>query len=102
MIRVPDFVEEEVLNDLVPRLVEKRGDKVKEVKLESIYEGLSAQIMHVGPYSEEIPINKLREWVEEKGYRIRGDHHEIYMSDPRRTKPENLKTIIRTPVEKIK
>jgi len=103
MIRVPDFVEEEVLNDLVPRLVEKRGDKVKEVKLESIYEGLSAQIMHVGPYSEEIPtINKLHEWVEEQGYRLRGDHHEIYMSDPRRTKPENLKTIIRTPVEKIK
>jgi hypothetical protein len=101
IIRVPDFVEEEVLKEILPELVKKRGEKVKEVKLESFHEGLSAQIMHVGPYCEELPtINQLHEWVEEQGYQLRGDHHEIYMNDPRRTKPENLKTIIRHPVEK--
>ncbi|MBD3205625.1 hypothetical protein GF319_04665 [Candidatus Bathyarchaeota archaeon] len=57
--------------------------------------------MHVGPYSDELPtINMLYEWVEEQEYQLRGDHHEIYMSNPRRTKPENLKTMIRHPIKK--
>ena len=101
MIRVPDFVEQDSMAEVLPGLVEKRGEKVREVKLEEFDEGLSAQVLHLGPYSEETPaINKLHEWVKEQGYRLRGDHHEIYMSDPRRTKPEKLKTIIRHPVEK--
>jgi hypothetical protein len=103
MIRVPDFVEQDALNEVLPDLIEKRGKKVREVRLMEFNEGLSAQILHLGPYSEEIPtINRLHAWAEDQGYRLRGDHHEIYMSDPRRTKPENLKTIIRHPVEKIK
>jgi hypothetical protein len=103
MIRVPDFVEQAAFDDVLPELVEKRGEKVREVRLLEFDEGLSAQILHVGPYSEEVPtINKLHEWVTSQGYRLRGKHHEIYMSDPRRTKPENIKTIIRHPVEKIK
>jgi hypothetical protein len=101
MIRVPDFVEQDAFDEVLPELVEKRGEKVKEVRLIGFDEGLSAQILHLGPYSEEAPtINKLHKWVTEQGYRLRGDHHEIYMSDPRRTKPENIKTIIRHPVEK--
>lgn len=101
MIRVPDFVEQGGFDEVLPGLVEKRGEKVREVKLVEFDEGLSAQIMHIGPYSEETPtINKLHEWVAEQGYRLRDKHHEIYMSDPRRTKPERLKTIIRHPVEK--
>lgn len=52
--------------------------------------------------SDEAPaINKLHAWVAEQGYRFSGQHHEVYMSDPRRTKPEKLKTIIRHPVEKM-
>ena len=102
MIRVPDYVDEDALAELLPKLVEKRGEKIREVKLTEFDEGLSAQILHIGPYSEETPtINRLHSWVKEQGYRIRGVHHEIYMSDPRRTKPEKLKTIIRHPVEKI-
>ncbi len=101
MIRVPDLVEQVSLDAVLPGLVEKRGEKVREVKLEEFDEGLSAQILHIGPYSEETPtINRLHEWVSEQGYRLRDNHHEIYMSDPRRTKPEKLKTIIRHPVEK--
>ena len=101
MIRVPDYVKQDAFDDVFPGLLEKRGEKVREVKLVMFDEGLSAQIIHIGPYSEEAPIiNKFHEWVSEQGYRLRGKHHEIYMSDPRRTKPENLKTIIRHPVEK--
>jgi hypothetical protein len=102
MIRVPDYVEQEVFDNMLPELVEKRGKKVREIKLEVFDEGLSAQILHIGPYSEELPtINTLHKWVEKKEYCLRGDHHEIYMSDPRRTKPENLKTIIRHPVKRM-
>jgi hypothetical protein len=50
--------------------------------LETFYEGPSAQIMHIGPYSEEGPTGKrLHDYFEESGYRMRGLHHEIYMSD---------------------
>lgn len=101
MIRVPDFVMQDAFDEVLTELVEKRGEKVREVRLVEFDEGLSAQIMHIGPYSEEAPtIDKLHSWVTEQGYRLRGKHHEIYMSDPRRTKPERLKTIIRHPVEK--
>ena len=100
MIRVPDFVMQDAFDAVLPGLVENRGEKVREVRLVEFDEGLSAQIMHIGPYSEEAStINKLHNWVSDQGYRLRDNHHEIYMSDPRRTKPENLKTIIRHPVE---
>ncbi|MFC1804033.1 GyrI-like domain-containing protein [Thermoproteota archaeon] len=103
MIRVPDFVEQTAFDEVLPALIEKRGEKVSEARLMAFDEGLSAQILHLGPYSEEAPtINRLHTWTKEQGYRLRGEHHEIYMSDPRRTKPENIKTIIRHPVEKIK
>ena len=102
LIRVPDFVEQKEFDEILPELVEKRGEKVREVRLITFNEGLSAQIMYIGPYNEETPtINRLHAWVEEQGYRLRDNHHEIYLSDPRRTKAENLKTIIRHPVEKL-
>jgi hypothetical protein len=101
LIRVPDFVEQTDFEAVLPGLVEKRGEKVREVRLSRFTEGLSAQIMHIGPYSDEAPtINTLHEWVFEQGYKLRDKHHEIYIGDPRRTKPERLKTIIRHPVEK--
>jgi hypothetical protein len=62
-------------------------------------EGRSAQVMHVGPYSEEGPtIRALHEFIADQGYRPRGKHHEIYLGDPRRAAPEKLRTIIRQPV----
>ncbi|MCW4013469.1 MAG: GyrI-like domain-containing protein [Candidatus Bathyarchaeota archaeon] len=99
MIRVPNYVTQKEFDVVLPAIIEKRGEKVKEVRLMEFDEGLSAQIMHIGPYSEETPtINRLHNWVTEQGYRLRDKHHEIYMSDPRRTAPEKLKTIIRHPV----
>jgi len=100
MIRQPDFITEGMAEEARPRVREKRGPKADEVKLESFHEGLSAQVLHVGPYSEEGPtLQLLHGFMEENGYRSRGDHHEIYLGDPRRAKPENLKTILRHPVE---
>jgi len=64
-------------------------------------EGLCAQILHRGPYAAEKPtIEKLHAFIREQGLRFGGSHHEIYVSDPNRTAPDKLKTIIRQPVRK--
>jgi hypothetical protein len=57
--------------------------------------------MHIGPYSEEpVTLAKLDAFARENGYTLRGKHHEIYLGDPRRAKPENLKTVLRHPIQK--
>jgi hypothetical protein len=100
MMRQPDFITKEMVDEVRPEVREKRGPAVDEVALETFHEGLSAQILHRGPYSEEGPtVLRLHEFIEESGYKMRGRHHEIYLSDPRRSKPENIKTIIRQPIE---
>ncbi len=100
MIVVPDFVTAEMLEEVKPELVEKKGKAVEKVRLERLHEGLCAQILHVGPYSDEPRSMKLLHgFMTERGLRLRGRHHEIYMSDPRRTPPEKWRTILRHPVE---
>ncbi|MHB1630371.1 MAG: DinB family protein [Bacilli bacterium] len=57
--------------------------------------------VHIGSYAAEEPtIAKLHSFIEEKGYRLNGKHHEIYLSDPRKSAPEKLKTILRQPAQK--
>jgi hypothetical protein len=58
--------------------------------------------MHIGPYVDEAPnIAKIHQFIVENGGELRGKHHEIYLSDPRRAAPEKLKTIIRQPFENL-
>ena len=100
MIRQPDFITPEMVEEIRLEVKGKRGPAVNRVALETFNEGLSAQVMHVGPYSEEgLTIRRLHDFIEEHGYRPRGRHHEIYLSDPRRSKPEKIKTILRQPIE---
>jgi len=74
---------------------------LEKIRLESLDEGLSAQIMHQGPYAEEGPtIQRLHSFIADRKLGLRGRHHEIYLGDPRRAKPEKMKTIIRQPVAK--
>lgn len=101
LIRTPDFIKAAALKKAVATL-SKRGKppEVKEVKLERIAEGRCVQMLHVGPYDRECEtIAKMKAFVEGKGLRLVGPHHEIYLSDPRRVPPERLKTILREPVE---
>jgi hypothetical protein len=101
MIRQPDFITPEMVEEIRPEVRGKRGLAVDRVDLETFHEGLSAQVMHVGPYSEEgLTIRRLHEFIGERDYRSRGRHHEIYLSDPRRTAPERIRTILRQPIEK--
>lgn len=67
-----------------------------EIRLSTWEEGLSIQIMHVGPYSEEpATIERMEAFAADNGYRLHGRHHEIYVGDPNRASPDKLKTILR-------
>ena len=69
------------------------------VRLMEYREGWCVEVLHVGPYdAEQQTIERLHTFLHEQGYQPRGRHHEIYLSDPRRTAPERLRTVIRQPV----
>lgn len=106
MIRQPDFISKAMIKSAIKEVEEKKNPPaLSKIRFETLHEGLSAQIMHIGPYSEESPtVEKLHNFIQEKCYDFDGNlhgekHHEIYLSDIRRTKPEKLKTIIRQPVK---
>ena len=84
--------------------MKKRLDLAK-VEFLSQHEGLCVQALHVGPYDDEpATVKKLHELMADKGLQLdindHRHHHEIYLSDPRRSQPEKLRTIIRIPVKK--
>lgn len=99
MIMQPDFVTDAMMADAVQAAEKKRAlPAAPKVRLERFEEGLSAQVMYVGPYADEGPtIKRLHEFIAEQGLGLRGKHHEIYLGDPRRCAPETLRTIIRQP-----
>lgn len=104
MIRQPEFVTEEVFEWAKNELHRKKPElDFSGTRLVNFTEGLCCQAMHVGPYDEEPEtIKKIERYIEEAGYADDFSdsrrHHEIYLGDPRRTKPENLRTVIRHPV----
>jgi len=102
MIVLPGIVTKKDVAQAIETVKKKaKFPRFPEVRFELFAEGRAAQVMHVGPYAAEGPtIARLHRFVEEQGYKLRGKHHEIYLSDPRRSAPEKLRTIIRHPVEK--
>jgi hypothetical protein len=100
LIRVPDFIRTRCVTMAARMLLEKgKGKAVAAVKLERISEGHCIQMLHVGPYaSEPATIDQMLAFAKANGLKFTGRHHEIYLSDPRRVKPEKLKTILRHPV----
>lgn len=101
LIMQPEFVTEADVTAAVEQLRRKGKDSpaLDRVRFIRWEEGLSAQIMHIGPYATEEPtISRLHDYMANQGYERFGKHHEIYLGDPRRSAPEKLKTIIRQPV----
>jgi hypothetical protein len=96
----PDHITLDMFDRAVTDARAKRPGPVwKRLSLERWREGPCIQIMHRGPYSEEPgTIEKMDGFAAEHGYELRGRHHEIYLGDPRRAKPENLKTVLRHPI----
>lgn len=69
------------------------------LRIVTLHEGVVVEAMHVGPYAEEPEtIARMRDTAESNGLRARGPHHEIYLGDPRRCAPENLRTVLRQPL----
>ena len=103
MIRLPEFVTPEFFKQVVDELiVQKQSDIYKNARLETFDEGTCVQIMHIGPYDQELPnIKKMHDFASALGYKAIGKHHELYFGDPRRTAPERLRTILRNPVQKV-
>jgi len=101
MIMEPDFVVEDLVGAAIKEVQGKKDLRaLSKIKFESFEEGLSAQIMHMGPFSAEGPtIEKTHNFIKDKGYSLRGKHHEIYLSNFRKAKPEKMKTVIRQPME---
>ena len=100
MIAQPDCIGQAEID---AALVEVRRKKnlvaLDRVRFETFSEGLSAQVLHVGSYSAEGPtIARMHEFIHTAQKQLHGKHHEIYLSDPRRTAPEKLKTILRQPM----
>jgi hypothetical protein len=105
MIMQPEYISKELFDVAMKEAQKKKKlPALSKARFENFAEGLSGQIMYVGPYSDEGPtIEKLHQFLHDKGYKFDGvkqKHHEIYLGDPRRIAPEKLKTIIRQPVEK--
>ena len=100
MILQPAFVSDKVIETAIVGAGKKKElPSLSKLRLETFSEGSCAQIMHVGPFSEEGPtIAKLHEFIAARTRRT-GKHHEIYLSDIRRARPENWKTILRQPMK---
>jgi hypothetical protein len=103
MIMQPEYVTKDIFRQAIAEVHHKKNPpKLEEISFESYREGLSAQIFHSGPYgdAERPTIEKLHTFISDQGYQLNGKHHEIYFNSPLRTAPENLKTIIRQPIQK--
>ena len=101
MIRMPEFVTTAHVEEAIQEVIEKKNTPlVNEVNHEQINEGKCAQILHIGSYEEEKPtLDILYEFIEDNGLAINGYHREVYLSDPRKTAPDKLKTILRYAVK---
>lgn len=105
LIRLPEFVTEADFKWAAAQAAKKIADAAERLQLFHYDEGLCVQCLHVGSYDAEMDtLNMMHEFAEQQGYQpdfaSGRQHHEIYLSDARRCKPENLKTVIRVPLKK--
>ncbi len=105
LIRLPEFVTKEAFDWAVKEAEEKKKSDFSKVEFLTYNEGLCVQCMHIGAYDDEPEtVRIMHDYMAAQGYVLdiseERFHHEIYLSDARRTAPEKLKTVIRHPVKK--
>jgi hypothetical protein len=100
MIMQPGFAADSLIDAAIVEVQKKKNlPGLPKLRLEQFAEGSCAQVLHIGPFSEEGPtIRRLHEFIEARAVRS-GKHHEIYLSEIRRTDPAKWKTIIRQPMK---
>lgn len=103
LIRMPDFVSKEVVEKALPEIsIKKDNAQVQQVEWFEMKEGKSVQMLHVGPFSTEPgSLALMAAFMSENGLTHNGLHHEIYLSDFRKTPDAKLKTILREPVKPV-
>ena len=103
VIRLPDFVTENDFRWAVQEATVKKKQDFSKVEFLTVEEGLCVQCMHIGPYDDEpATVQRMHEYMEREGYELditdERRHHEIYLSDARKTAPDKLRTVIRHPI----
>lgn len=100
MILQPEIVTKKLVSEATKQVREKKNlPALSKLRFEPFSEGKASQTMHIGPFSEEGPtVQRVHTFIEANGCRLRGKHHEIYLSDIRKAAPEKWKTIIRQPM----
>ncbi|MGX4708761.1 GyrI-like domain-containing protein [Rhodococcus sp. DMF-1] len=104
MIMTPDWIDHAMFAAAVERAgAENRPQGLDDVRLETLHEGRCVQTLHVGPFDDEADVlaQLHEEFVPDNELRLTGKHHEIYLTDFRRTAPDRLRTILRQPVAPI-
>lgn len=100
LLLLPDWLDDAAVDDAIARAARKEPPRLAELRVLELREGTSVQTLHVGSFDDEAPVlaRMHHEIIPGLGMRMTGVHHEIYLSDPRRTAPERLRTILRQPV----
>lgn len=103
---LPDFVTKEDFDWAIEEAAKKKKEDYSKAEFLTYDEGLCVQCMHIGSYDDEpVTVGMMHDFMTAEGYELdiidQRFHHEIYLSDARRTAPEKLKTVIRHPVKRI-
>ena len=104
-LRMPEYVTPQVFEWAQNEVLNKKKINTANVYLTTVTEGLTVQILHIGPYDDEVhSVSKMHDYINLEGYQLDisdiKHHHEIYLSDPRKADPAKLKTILRHPIKK--
>ena len=105
MILAPEWIDAVMVTAAVEQSRAKNGDRrFDDLRLETLSEGLCVQTLHLGSFDTEAEVltRMHEEFIPEHGLELTGTHHEIYLSDPRRTAPDKLRTILRQPVREAR
>jgi hypothetical protein len=104
MLMVPDWIPPDLYSAAVEQVAAKTGPaRLPDVRLESLSEGRCVQTLHVGPFDTEAAVLRQlhHEFIPENRLRMVGKHHEVYLSDVRRSAPDKRRTILRQPVRDL-
>lgn len=101
MIMQPEIVTKDHIETAIEQVKKKKNlVALPKIEFKTFIEGKSAQTLYIGHFKDEGPtIEKIHNFIKENGFSLSGKHHEIYLSDVRKAKPENWKTIIRQPLK---
>jgi hypothetical protein len=103
MIMQPEWVTQDTIERVRTEIIKKKSNSYAErVKFELYYEGLAVQTLYIGAYDDEAPvIAEMHTFIKSNGYQTNGKHHEVYLSDVRKTAAEKLQTILRQSIRQI-